>query len=100
MRWFKNIFGEKKEVDIKSVLNQEVVESEPKSFGVKCLWTVVRSNSIKEVLEQFQIKSLNKSNWDEAFKGLNGNKLFIFGPINGWVVIKGLIKCHRMRIPE
>lgn len=67
------------------------VATNPQSFGYKTNWIVVKSNSIGDVLSEFEFDDKIETNWETGVNATfeNLNQRFICPPINEWTIIIG-----------
>ena len=89
MKILRALFGSKQLDGIDNILDSHIVESEPRNFGEKSNWTVVKTNNIKEFLTSLNAAEIKKVNWIEACERKNASFVFVCGPIESWILVKG-----------
>lgn len=68
-----------------------LVPSNPRSFGYKTNWLVVKSDTIEDVLEEFEYEEKVKTNWETGVEATftNSNMKFVCPSIGEWTIIIG-----------
>ena len=82
--------GEKKYLGASEVeISQE--PDTPRSFGYKCSWLVVKSDSPEDVVEKIGGKNVCVANWESGFrcvyKSYNYEKAFVTPCLDGYVLV-------------
>ena len=96
MNFIKSLFSKRKDaiIDFDTIIQSEIIESNPINFGEKSLWICIKTSDPKAVLESFPLKELKKENWKEAFRKENEDYIFAVGPIEGWIILRGWMQQH------
>jgi len=62
----------------------------PVSFGYKCAWLAIRSDSPEAVARELGLRDLTASNWACGIQAAYSDQVFVCPPIDGWVLVAGL----------
>ena len=59
----------------------------PVSFGYKCKWLAIKSESPKAVMNALSIHNAKRAEWGKGIEGAYEGKAFISDPIDGWILV-------------
>lgn len=87
IKYAKHIDGEKAIIKKKPQTN--ISPDSPISFGYKTSWYAVKTADNQKLIDLFNLKSIQKSNWKNGIKESYNKNVFITPPINDWTFIIG-----------
>lgn len=85
------VFGQTESKE-KSVWEQEIGKRDPGkpiNFGYKCVWAAVKTTETEKLLNVLNLEKLEKANWADGLAKGNNGYVFVFPPIEGWILIYG-----------
>jgi hypothetical protein len=70
----------------KAVFMPELRPDPPQSFGYKCAWIAVRSDSAAAVAEALDLADVGPSTWARGVDAAYAGAVFVTPPLRGWVL--------------